>query len=65
VRQTIEKALQRSARLDASRITIETSGGKVILHGKVHAWHERDVAEQSAWAAPGVTEVEDHIQVEP
>jgi osmotically-inducible protein OsmY len=65
VRQKIEKALQRNAQLDASRIIIETAGGKVVLRGKVRAWYERGLAEQAAWAAPGVTQVEDHIQVEP
>jgi osmotically-inducible protein OsmY len=65
IRQKIQKALHRNAQLDASRITIETSGSRVVLRGKVNAWHERDLAEQAAWAAPGVSEVEDHIQVEP
>lgn len=65
VRVQIEKALRRSAEVDASRISIETFGDKVILRGKVHAWYERNLAEQAAWAAPGVTGVEDHIQIEP
>jgi osmotically-inducible protein OsmY len=65
VREQIEKALRRSAEVDASRISIETSGGKVILRGKVHAWYERNIAEHAAWAAPGVNEVEDYIQIEP
>jgi osmotically-inducible protein OsmY len=51
--------------LDASRITVETDGGKVVLGGKVHAWYERDIAERAAWSAPGVTEVMEHIQIEP
>jgi osmotically-inducible protein OsmY len=29
----------------------------------VKAWHERGVAERAAWAAPGVTKVEDNIVV--
>ena len=65
VRQKIQKALQRSADLDASRITVQSENGKVILNGKVHAWYERDIAERAAWSAPGVTEVQDHILVEP
>ncbi len=65
VREQSEKALRRSAEVDASRISIETSGGKVILRGKVHAWYERNIAEHAAWAAPGVNEVEDYIQIEP
>ncbi len=66
VKEKIQKALQRSAELDASRITVQAEGeGKVVLGGKVHAWYERDLAEQAAWAAPGVTAVVDHILIEP
>ena len=66
VMEKIQKALQRSAELDASRITVQAEGGgKVVLGGKVHAWYERDLAEQAAWAAPGVTAVVDHILIEP
>lgn len=36
----------------------------MVLAGKVHAWYERDLAEQAAWAAPGVTAVVDHILIE-
>jgi osmotically-inducible protein OsmY len=65
VKEKIQKALHRSADLDASRITVQIDGGKVILGGKVRAWYERDVAERAAWSAPGVTEVQDHILIEP
>lgn len=65
VKEKIQKALRRSADLDASRITVQTEAGKVVLSGTVHAWYERDIAERAAWAAPGVTEVLDHIQIEP
>lgn len=65
VREKIQKALHRSADLDASRITVQTDGGKVVLGGKVHAWYERDIAERAAWSAPGVTEVQNRIQIEP
>ena len=65
VKEKIEKALQRSAELEASRITVETEGGGVILKGRVHAWYERDIAERAAWSAPGVTEVQDRLTIEP
>jgi osmotically-inducible protein OsmY len=65
VKEKIEKALQRNAELEASRITVETEGGRVILKGRVHAWYERDIAERAAWSAPGVTEVQDQISIEP
>ena len=65
VKEKIQKALHRNAELDASRITVQTDGGKVVLGGKVRAWYERDIAERAAWSAPGVTEVQDHILIEP
>ena len=65
VKEKLEKALQRSAEVEASRITVETEGGKVILKGKVNAWYERDIAERAAWSAPGVTEVQNRITIEP
>ncbi len=63
VRKRIEDAFRRQANLDAASVTITTSGSKVTLGGKVRDWHERKVAEQAAWAAPGVTQVEDRILV--
>jgi osmotically-inducible protein OsmY len=65
IKEKIQNALRRSAELDASHVTVRAEGGKVILGGKVHAWFERDLAEQAAWSAPGVTEVQDRIEVEP
>lgn len=63
IRQRIEEAFKRQAGLDAASVTIATSGHKVTLGGKVKAWHERQLAEQAAWAAPGVTQVEDRIVI--
>jgi osmotically-inducible protein OsmY len=65
VKRTIEAALQRSAKLEALNIAVSADGGKVTLAGRVNSWHERDLAEQAAWSAPGVTEVTDQLRVEP
>ena len=63
VRRKIEDALRRSAELDASRITVEANGSEVILRGTVRSWAERQEAERAAWAAPGVTRVENRISI--
>ncbi|HEY3889933.1 MAG TPA: BON domain-containing protein [Caulobacteraceae bacterium] len=63
IKTRIEEALKRSAEVDASHIAVETDGGKVILHGKVKSWAERQEAERAAWRAPGVTMVENKISV--
>jgi osmotically-inducible protein OsmY len=63
VRATIRAALERNAEVEANRITVTVSGSKVTLSGRVNAWTEREAAERAAWSAPGVTQVEDHIEL--
>ncbi|MFZ5667851.1 MAG: BON domain-containing protein [Pseudomonadota bacterium] len=65
VKRKIEDALVRSAQADAQHITVETDGGKITLKGTVKSWAERREAERSAWAAPGVTSVDNHITIVP
>ena len=65
VRDKIEAAFKRSAQIDARRINVTAQDGKIILSGNVHSWAERQEAERAAWAAPGVTQVEDRIAVVP
>jgi osmotically-inducible protein OsmY len=65
VKSKIEAALKRNAELDAKRITVNTADGKVTLKGNVRSWTERVDAENAAWAAPGVKEVDDRLVVTP
>ena len=61
----IEEALHRSAQVNARRITVSTKDNQVHLYGRVRSWAEREQVEHAAWAAPGVSEVIDHILVVP
>ena len=63
VREKIKSAFDRNAKLEAANINVAASGGKVTLSGKVDTWHDRDLAERTAWSAPGVTQVEDQLIV--
>ncbi|MGH7677777.1 MAG: BON domain-containing protein [Gemmatimonadaceae bacterium] len=64
IRRRIEDALTRNAEADAKRISVETADGTVTLRGTVRSWAERSDAERAAWAAPGVTRVNDQLTVQ-
>ena len=64
IKSKIAAAFHRSATVDSSGITIECIGNKVTLHGKVRSWAERKDAEQTAWASPGVTDVDNKIEID-
>lgn len=63
VNKAIKAAFERHALLDAEKITVETSGNKVVLHGVLDNYIEREEAERVARSAPGVSEVENHIVI--
>ncbi len=53
----------RNAQTDASRITVEVQGSTVILRGTVSSYAEKKAAEETAYSASGVTEVDNRIIV--
>jgi osmotically-inducible protein OsmY len=63
VQHDIKRAFERSAKLDADALTVETSNGTVTVKGTVKSWAEHDEAIDAAWAAPGVSDVHDRIVV--
>jgi osmotically-inducible protein OsmY len=63
VRSKIKAAFERNSQIDADAIKIATDGGKVTLTGSVDSWYERGLAEDMAWSAPGVTDVDDRLAV--
>jgi osmotically-inducible protein OsmY len=65
LRQDIEEALERRADREAERIRIEVKDGTVDLWGRVHSWLERRAVLGSISHAPGVSEVRDHLRVDP
>ena len=65
IKLKIAGALKRSAEIDAARINVQINGNEVTLTGKVHSWSEHEAAAETAWSAPGVTAVKNHICVGP
>ncbi len=65
VKQRIRQALERGAEFDAERISVELQGNKAILRGTVRSYAELRDAERAARNAPGVTEVENKLTVDP
>jgi len=63
IKSAIEKALVRSAEIDAGSVKVVADGGAVTLSGSVRSWSEKDQASSAAWNAPGVNSVRNDIVV--
>jgi len=63
VAQRIQKALMRDAGVNADAITVTVEGSIATLTGVVHSYAEKVDAEDAAWLAPGIMEVDNDITV--
>jgi len=63
IKTTIENAFKRIAMADAQKITVTVHEGNVTLKGKARSLKEKDEAFHNAWAASGVSSVENDIVV--
>ena len=64
VDEAIRKALARNAKIEAGDVSVDANGRTVVLTGEVRSWAAHDEALAAAWAAPGVTRVDDFIEVD-
>ena len=60
----LARALSRVAKLADQTIGITVNDGTVRLSGSVATWSDRMVAEHVAWSAPGITAVENDLEVQ-
>lgn len=64
VKKKISAAFVRYATIDAGKITVDVIDNRVILAGKVRSFADREDAENAAWSAPGVTSVENRLELQ-
>ena len=64
VKGQLEDALGRQALLATAVIQVSAQDGTIILSGRVHSWAQRAAARRVAWAAPGVVDVIDNLQID-
>jgi osmotically-inducible protein OsmY len=62
IHQKIMTVLHRSW-FDPAHISVSAEGGVVQLDGSVRSWYERNLAENVAWGAPGITHVQDNLTI--
>ena len=65
IEQIVHNRFRRHAEIDADEVFVETAGSKVTLRGQVRSWAEYEDADAAAWSAPGVTEVDNRLEVMP
>src|SRR5207253_888561 len=63
VKEKIEQALKRAVEREAQRISVTVKGSKVVLSGKVRSFADLRDARGAAFNAPGITEVESHLEI--
>lgn len=63
LKSKIKAALQRSALLDAENITVDVTGSIAVIRGNVHSISEKEDVESAVWLAPGISVVDNQLQV--
>ena len=64
IAQVAVNALQWNTVVPRNRVSVAVSSGWITLKGNLD-WQYQKEAERAAWAAPGVTQVEDRLSITP
>lgn len=62
IAEQIRHAMKRSW-FDDDEVKVTATGGAIHLTGTVESWRDREIAGETAWAAPGATTVTNDIRV--
>jgi len=65
IRGSIEQALERRAAREARRLNVTVKNGTVFVSGIVHTWAEKQAILGTVGHAPGVSAVEDQLDIDP
>ena len=65
IRGSIEQALERRAAREARRLNVTVKNGTVFVSGIVHTWAEKQAILGTVGHAPGVSAVEDQLDLDP
>lgn len=63
IREMINAAFRRNSYLKPEKIKVQVNENKVILIGQVRTLVEKKCAEAAAWSAPGITHVDNRLDV--
>ena len=63
IKTQIEDTLKQAAQREADRIDVRVNDGVVTLRGVVQGWSEKNDAVRAAWATPGVSKVDNFLEV--
>lgn len=64
ISKKIESAFERHAAIDSGKVVVTVVGDKVTLNGTVRSCNEREDADETAWAALGVSQVINNLVVQ-
>lgn len=63
LKKKIRNSFERNALIDANHVNVEVDQHRVTLSGDVQSWAEKKQAERVAWSFPGITEVDNKIEI--
>jgi len=64
VERQIKSAFRRNAEFEAENIVVTADGRTVTLTGQVGSYYKRTLVAETAWSAPGVTQVHELLTVD-